>query len=538
MLSRELDKYLNSLVIADEQLHRLACQFSKTFRHLALTPGNQFLPTPVADLPTGSERGRFLAIDLGGSNLRVGLVELYGAAGRSDNGRTPSQTCLESSIETKEAPVRVTFERSWPIGDHLKMNKADDLFAWIGDCIAKVVADIITFSLHYNETVSRELALGITFSFPMIQGSLAEATVMPMGKGFAVASNVDLPKLVLAGYETARHKASINTDYPVPIKRLPSLRVVAIANDTVSTLASLAYSTKNFSNSKVAMAMIVGTGTNATIPIRLVDLHASKTILESSQFTESRSIVVNTEWSINGTFPPLRDLDFITKWDKLLDEGCEVPGFQPLEQMTSGRYLGELVRIILLDIFTKELKIQPCEIPTRLKEKNSLTTTLVATAFAKAQPKARLLAQVQEQLPSSSTSTWRWTAETAEIVWSVARIVQIRASSLIAAATTGLLDFSGDLHLRNRPIETTKGENRVGKERKSQVNDTHELIVACTGGTINLYPSYLETCQERIDKLLQTGNTHQNTRVTLREASNGGMIGAAVLAATAVDACL
>ncbi|KAI9761068.1 MAG: hypothetical protein M1835_008228 [Candelina submexicana] len=415
------------------------------------------------------------------------------------------------------------------------MDRVEDLFAWIGDCIATVVADVMAFSLHYNETVSREVLLGITFSFPMIQSSLAKATVMPMGKGFAITSDLDLPKLVLAGYENARHRASINTDYPVPIKRLPGLRVVAIANDTVSTLASLAYSTKSSSKSRVAMAMIVGTGTNATVPIRLVDLHPSKTASYTSRSPESKSIVVNTEWSINGTLPPLRELDLITKWDQLLDSGCEVPGFQPFEQMTSGRYLGELVRLILLDIFANKLNIQATDLPTCLKEKNGITTTLIATAVAKAKPGADLVAQMQEQFPSERACNWQWTVETAEIVWNVARIVQIRASSLVAAATMGLLDCTGDLTLCNSHTRSSNGHNPTENERKLQANRAQELIVACTGGTVNSYPQYLQTCQERINKLSQLGKTQRNARVTLQDAPNGGIIGAAVLAATVQD---
>ena len=37
-----------------------------------------FLVTPVTALPTGKEKGKFLSIDVGGTNLRVGFVELIG----------------------------------------------------------------------------------------------------------------------------------------------------------------------------------------------------------------------------------------------------------------------------------------------------------------------------------------------------------------------------------------------------------------------------------------------------------------------------
>ncbi len=197
MLTGEISKHLSPLVVDEQRLYQLACHFSETYRHLALTSKNQFLSTPVTEFPTGQERGRFLAIDLGGSNLRVGLVELYGA-GRSENERTTLRPCHEFSAEAEGSPFRMAFERSWPIGDHLKMDKAEDLFAWIGDCIAKVVAETITFSLHHNATVSRELALGITFSFPMMYAySLIFPIVLPYPIGFSIVNSNSISNLYL-----------------------------------------------------------------------------------------------------------------------------------------------------------------------------------------------------------------------------------------------------------------------------------------------------------------------------------------------------
>jgi len=49
-----------------------------------------FLVTPVTALPTGKEKGKFLSIDVGGTNLRVGFVELIGEpdGGMSGYGMT------------------------------------------------------------------------------------------------------------------------------------------------------------------------------------------------------------------------------------------------------------------------------------------------------------------------------------------------------------------------------------------------------------------------------------------------------------------
>ncbi|KAI9870811.1 MAG: hypothetical protein M1823_008632, partial [Watsoniomyces obsoletus] len=50
--------------------------------------------------------------------------------------------------------------------------------------------------------------------------------------------------------------------------------------------------------------------------------------------------VVNTEVTIAGACGPLRAVT--TDWDRQLDAQCARPGFQPLEYMTGGRYIGEL----------------------------------------------------------------------------------------------------------------------------------------------------------------------------------------------------
>jgi len=51
------------------------------------------------------------------------------------------------------------------------MDKAEDLFAWIGDCIAEVVAESLT-SDDTKKDIPAELDMGITFSFPIMSVSL------------------------------------------------------------------------------------------------------------------------------------------------------------------------------------------------------------------------------------------------------------------------------------------------------------------------------------------------------------------------------
>lgn len=165
---QRLDEFLAPLYLDEAVLYRLARSFSGTYRHLALTSDQQFLPTPVTQLPTGQETGHYLAIDVGGSNLRVAFIELLGEAVESDN---PLANASERSRDTirkaQRQRVKRTLERAWPIQEHLKMDKAEDLFSWIGDCIAEVVAESLTCE-STKKDIPAELDMGITFSFPIM----------------------------------------------------------------------------------------------------------------------------------------------------------------------------------------------------------------------------------------------------------------------------------------------------------------------------------------------------------------------------------
>lgn len=168
MDDREQDilQFLKPLNIDDDIVHSLAYQFSNVCRELALESDEQFLPTPVTGLPTGTETGQFLAIDVGGTNLRVAFIELLGDVGEH-NATTNGERSQEAIKNALKPRVRRTLEKAWPIGEHLKIDKTEDLFAWIGDCIAEVVGDYLGNS-NVNSRVPEELALGITFSFPMM----------------------------------------------------------------------------------------------------------------------------------------------------------------------------------------------------------------------------------------------------------------------------------------------------------------------------------------------------------------------------------
>ncbi|KAI9837371.1 MAG: hypothetical protein M1838_004845 [Thelocarpon superellum] len=564
----DIDYLSAALKVDGGRLQHLARRFSTTFRHLALTSTEQFLPTPITKLPTGNERGKFLAIDLGGTNLRVGFIELLGLPAAGDHGARSNSSTVGSTPrdEAQPAPqLRRTCENKWPIGEHLKMDQAEDLFIWIGGCIAEVVRDEMMADLEADDSavVPEEITMGITFSFPMKQSSLNEATLMPMGKGFTIPPDLNLGKVLLAGYETHASQVSEDT-WPAQGRsgalwktrrpsRLPRLNVAAITNDTVATLASKAFTCKVQPDSRVVMGLIVGTGTNATVQMKLRDLERSKGArlrLPTATDPETVEVVVNTEWTINGSAGPLRELDFVSKWDQILDQASEAPGFQPFEYMTGGRYLGEIVRLIVLDHFTNVLGVADGQLPEMLRDRNALTTPFLATVIAKGQSGAALVSELSSHMAPPPSSTWEWTKDTAETIRQVANLVHVRSAGLIAAAIVGLLGCTGEVPLDESEKPAANGVLRSNPpsssslttastsstNNKATVKD-EKLVIACTGGVITHYPSFQQTCQDYIDEILRLeGGDAALKRIALREAPDGGIIGAGVLAGTVVDA--
>jgi hexokinase len=149
-----LDELTSCLTV--DTLLDLARRSSETYKLLAKTSTEHFLVTPVTALPTGEEQGKFLAIDVGGSNLRVGFVELVGESAISN----PDSHRIQDVSRT----IKRSFDKNWPIGDHLKMDQPEDLFKWIGDCMAEVIQEAI---YHNSIPTDEEISLGVTFSFPM-----------------------------------------------------------------------------------------------------------------------------------------------------------------------------------------------------------------------------------------------------------------------------------------------------------------------------------------------------------------------------------
>jgi hexokinase len=254
--------------------------------------------------------------------------------------------------------------------------------------------------------------------------------------------------------------------------------------------------------------------------MKIEDLHPSK----REDLAEGvETVVINTEWTIRGTDKPLIDMKIKTIWDAELDKNSDAPGFQPFEYMTSGRYLGEIVRLVFVDIVATDLE---AHLPPSLSTKNAIPTRFLSEVVARLDEET-VTKELQERYAAISSPTTFWTPARVKLVRDIAYSVQQRSSALIAAACVGLLACVHDVHIdHNKRSEVKQNGNPTSKE-----SEIEELVIAYAGGTISQYPEWLESCQKWIDTLVTKASpANASKRVVLKEALDGGIIGAGVLA--------
>ncbi|XP_074460342.1 hexokinase-3 isoform X1 [Larus michahellis] len=319
---REMDQLLAPLRLSRTDLERVQALMRQEME-LGLgqeTNANssvRMLPTYVRGTPDGTERGEFLALDLGGTNFRVLVVRVA-----EDGIRMASEIYL--------------------IPTNIMQGTGEALFDHIIDCI-------MDFQLK-QDLMEQVLPLGFTFSFPCQQLGLDKAVLLTWTKGFSASGCVgeDVVQLLR---EAARRKQHL------------ALKVVAVVNDTVGTMMSCGYD-----DPKCEIGLIVGTGTNACYMEEMQNVGTVE--------GEQGRMCINMEW---GAFGDNGCLDHIfTDFDRLVDEKTINPGKQRFEKLISGMYLGEIVRYILLALVEKQVLFRgkPCP---RLQTRDIFKTKFLST---------------------------------------------------------------------------------------------------------------------------------------------------------------
>ncbi|KAL2126487.1 hypothetical protein VTI74DRAFT_824 [Chaetomium olivicolor] len=253
-------------------------------------------PTWVMSYPTGHETGTYLALDMGGTNLRVCEVTL---------------TEQKSEFDIIQSKYRLPEE--------LKTGDADELWEYIADCLLQFIE-----THHENASKLDKIPLGFTFSYPATQNYIDEGILQRWTKGFDI-SGVE-GKNVVPMFEAALARRG------VPIK------LTALINDTTGTLIASAYT-----DPKMKIGCIFGTGCNAAY----MENCGSIPKLAHLNLPPETPMAINCEW---GAFDNEHKVLPRTPYDIAIDRDSPRPGQQSFEKMIAGLYLGEIFRLIMVDL--------------------------------------------------------------------------------------------------------------------------------------------------------------------------------------------
>lgn len=301
-LLKELEQLESVFNVSAETLRKITDHFVLELeKGLSKKGGNiPMIPGWVLDFPTGKETGDYLAIDLGGTNLRVVLVKL---GGNRDFDTTQSKYPLPATMRTA---------------------KSEELWDFIAGCLKKFVED------EYPEGVTEPLPLGFTFSYPASQSSINEGFLQRWTKGFDI-DGVEGRDVVPMLQEAIKKEN-------VPIE------VVALINDTTGTLVASAYT-----DPETKMGLIFGTGCNGAYYDVCGEIPKLEGQFHGDVAGESL-MAINCEY---GAFDNELAVLPRSKFDHQIDAESPRPGQQAFEKMISGYYLGEVLRLALLDLLAK-----------------------------------------------------------------------------------------------------------------------------------------------------------------------------------------
>ncbi|XP_041757275.1 hexokinase-2 isoform X2 [Coregonus clupeaformis] len=414
---QQVDKYLYHLRLSDENLMDVSVRFRREMdkglgRDSNPTAAVKMLPTFVRSTPDGTEKGDFLALDLGGTNFRVLLVKV------SDNGKQKVE--MENQI--------------YAIPEELMRGSGSELFDHIAECLANFLEKL--------GIKNQKLPLGFTFSFPCQQTKLDESILVSWTKGFK-SHGVEGRDVVSLLRKAIKKRGDFDID------------IVAVINDTVGTMMTCGYDDHH-----CEIGLIVGTGTNACYMEEMRHL-------ELVEGDEGR-MCVNMEWGAFGDDGALDDLR--TDFDREIDAGSLNPGKQLFEKMISGMYMGELVRLILVKMAKEDLVFKGHTTPDLLTTGHFQTSFVSAIENDKDQEGLVSAEKVLRGLGLDPSG------EDCVATQRVCQVVSMRAAHLCAATLVSVLRQIRDNKAAERLRTTIGVDGSVYKNHPQFARRLHKMV--------------------------------------------------------------
>lgn len=485
-LAKEIDRLFNAHLGVQDMLS-MSVKIKEQLKACLKSNPACMLPSYNHALPTGNETGTFLALDVGGSTFRVALIELAG----------------------REHGMKIVSSSSMVIDEQVKALHGTDFFDWMAERIDK-------FLFGVDEKYGREeapLPMGLSWSFPVDQTSISTGNLQGMGKGFRCAESVlgqELGGLIVSSCQ----------------KRSLNVCMDAIVNDSSATLLTRAYV-----DPKTRMSLILGTGMNAAVhfPVHEIGLTKFGT-RPPGWFDRAKHVIVNSELSMfGGNVLPM------TRWDEFLNRTHLRPDFQPLEYMITGRYLGEIVRLIVVEA-VETAGLFGGELPHSMKEPYSLDTAIVAFIEGDTSPS---LAPSAALLQKNHTFHTTPSVEDLTFIRHVCKCVSNRSAGYLSTAIYSMWCLRNEAEF---PMQSTKEPvKKLLEPQEVTVTEIEEpsktLSIACDGSVINKYPGFRDRCQTYLDIITREGSpssAKDKPSITLELAHESAIFGAAVAVAISV----
>ncbi|XP_041089497.1 hexokinase-4-like isoform X2 [Polyodon spathula] len=447
-----VDQILSEFRLTKEELKEVMRRMQREMeRGLRLETHDQasikMLPTYVRSTPEGSEVGDFLSLDLGGTNLRVMLVKV----GDDQEGGW--------KVETKH--------HMYSIPEDAMTGTAEMLFDYIAECISDF--------LDKHNMKHKKLPLGFTFSFPVRHEDIDKGILLNWTKGFK-ASGAEGNNVVGLLRDAIKRRGDFEMD------------VVAMVNDTVATMISCYYEDRT-----CEVGMIVGTGCNACYmeEMRTVELVEG----------DDGRMCVNTEWGAFGDRGELEE--FRLEYDRIVDETSINSGQQLYEKIISGKYMGELVRLVLIKLVNENLLFNG-EASDMLKTRGSFETRFVSQIESDSGDRKQIynILTLLGLLPSELDC---------DIVRLACESVSTRAAHMCGAGLGGII-------------------NHMREQRREEVL---KITVGVDGSVFKLHPNFQQKFHAVVKELAPSCN------ITIIQSEEGSGRGAALISAVACKmACM
>ncbi|KAA8900019.1 hypothetical protein FN846DRAFT_782000 [Sphaerosporella brunnea] len=437
------------------------------------------IPTYVTSVPNGTEKGVYLAVDLGGTNFRVCSVSLKG---NSTFTLTQAKAAIPKEMMTSDSHT---------------------LFSFLAQQVKAFVEE--HHADHFEEFPDHHLQLGFTFSFPVDQRAVNKGYLIRWTKGFDIKDAIGKDVCELLQKE-------------IDALGLP-VTVAALVNDTVGTLMARSYTSPG--KTGTLLGAIFGTGTNGAYVEKLSKItKMTKPGANIGEYDKSTGeMVVNTEW---GSFDnELRVLPN-TPYDQELDKMSVNPGIQMFEKRISGMFLGEILRNSLLALKDSAGLFAKADIAADAFLHTPWSVDTSALSFIEADnsedlARTKQVLEAQLHVPAADISI-----EEARAVKILAHAIGRRSARLSAVPIAAIIIATGKVQPPPQPRPVA-----------AKTDEELEVIdIGVDGSVVEHYPGFEKLLREALREVEELGEKNEK-RIRMGVAKDGSGVGAALIAQVA-----